>query len=496
MRHPHSEIETITGQFKIGGGRKVFGSLHINRAESKLSLFDDIPFPSSAEDYEYVEGELYDGRFVSLIQGINMGSTSRFSAAGARKYSHSIFPHFITLGPAHVDPAQQCVEEISFVMKDAHAIFHDVEAFDTVMNANDIAPALQEAISDTRTVKFGQCPTVAYFTGNFEIASISTSLGDISVQHRPSVSPGGPKGVRMDNSILVTLQPPSSLKFPDVIASLQTLLRFFGLIAGRHQTLDQLMLTIAGHRPNAIQVHRSFDASSSHGETANSELHVRDVLVSTLHDQSELERTLQQYLALEDDRHDARIRFHSSIIDSSHYTIDRLVAAANMFDILPDSTYPANTELTPEILEAKREARRIFKALPDSFERSSILGALGRIGHLSLKHKIMSRVASTYLDKYFPGLDEVLKEAVNCRNHYVHGSRGGIDYSRNTELIMFFTDALEFSFAASDLIDCGWKFTRWRDAPLLQNHPFAKFVANYQNQLQRLHVVKNSRPAM
>jgi hypothetical protein len=63
----------------------------------------------------------------------------------------------------------------------------------------------------------------------------------------------------------------------------------------------------------------------------------------------------------------------------------------------------------------------------------------------------------------FPDSYLVLDEAVNCRNHYVHGSRAKIDDQEHFfETVPFFTDTLEFVFAASDLIEAGWNITSSR----------------------------------
>ena len=187
---------------------------------------------------------------------------------------------------------------------------------------------------------------------------------------------------------------------------------------------------------------------------------------------------------MDPERHDSRARLRSALNIGRQYTIDRLIAAANIFDILPESAYPEKLALSQELATAKAEARKLFKPLPDSIERSSMLSAIGRIGGLSLKHKVRYRVTSTGLDKHFPQLVEVLEEAVNCRNHYVHGSPGRIDYSSNFDLVYFFTDALEFTFAASDLIDAGWDFSRWKNGRPAYSHPFGTFLVNYPDQLK------------
>ena len=84
-----------------------------------------------------------------------------------------------------------------------------------------------------------------------------------------------------------------------------------------------------------------------------------------------------------------------------------------------------------------------------------------------------------------PDLDTVLFEAVDCRNHFVHGSKTKINYVRN-EYLFFFVDTLEFVFAASELIDSGWDITRWMKQWTSLSHPFSRFMIEYNGPQKRL----------
>jgi hypothetical protein len=81
----------------------------------------------------------------------------------------------------------------------------------------------------------------------------------------------------------------------------------------------------------------------------------------------------------------------------------------------------------------------------------------------------------------------VLEQAVNCRNHYVHGGPSKIDYRNHFfETVAFFTQTLEFVFAASDLIDAGWSFTRWFQQGTTGSHPFGTYCSYYKDNLRAL----------
>jgi hypothetical protein len=119
------------------------------------------------------------------------------------------------------------------------------------------------------------------------------------------------------------------------------------------------------------------------------------------------------------------------------------------------------------------------------------LNALGRMGKSNLKQKIRHRAQPLIeaAGKRFPELVTVTDEAVNCRNHYVHGSGSKgprFDYSDNLDTVFFFTDTLEFVFAASDLIEAGWDVKAWSELMTTMSHPFAQYRINYDFHLKKL----------
>ena len=110
------------------------------------------------------------------------------------------------------------------------------------------------------------------------------------------------------------------------------------------------------------------------------------------------------------------------------------------------------------------------------------------MGKSNLKQKIRHR-AQRLIDvagKGFPELLTVTDEAVNCRNHYVHGSDPRFDYSGNFDAVVFFIDTLEFVFAASDLMEAGWDVKPWSETYTTMSHPFSRYRVNYAAGLQML----------
>lgn len=493
------ETDNLTGTFRLENGRTVFGSLCVRGEVSKVSLFADTEFPPIPEDYTYLTGDLHDGRLATLFRCTLERIERRSTNPDRSKHSAQLFPHFVALGCQHIPPLAPCISQISFAMRDASSVFYDFDAFSRVLDPTPFVTLLANDKAQFRHIDIGESPIIGYFTGKFDIAVVETTLGAVRAHHCPTETMGGPRGFRIDNKVMVTLTPTEPLTFEEGIYQLAALLRFFELLLGCAQPLTDLKVRLSGQdkRSRSIDIYRSF-APDPRNAVDSEEVRSpgpRDVLVSTADSAEQYAIVLKNYLASDCERHDGRGRLRSALNTGRRYTIDRIIAAANLFDILPDSAYPAKATISEEFATAKVEARKLFKALPDSIERSGILGAIGRIGELSLKHKVRHRVTSTGLDKHFPQLVDVLEEAVNCRNHYVHGSAGRIDYPSNFNAVCFFTDALEFAFGASDLIDAGWDFLDWKKGSSGDSHPFSTFSAGYKEQLKYFNELMKSNPS-
>ena len=162
-----------------------------------------------------------------------------------------------------------------------------------------------------------------------------------------------------------------------------------------------------------------------------------------------------------------------------------------MYDLLPETCFPDMPPPDRDLAVSVQDAKEMFRELPYSTDQQSVLGALGRVGSLTLKRKIRFRaeVILQLIGERVPNIDRVAEEAVNMRNHFVHGSTARIDYMDNSKLGIFMTDTLEFVFAASDLVDAGWNIGDWVERGPHLHHPFGSYLVDYAenwNELKRL----------
>lgn len=473
------------GTFAISPSRDVYGELALAGGDTTLYLRDKELIHAHAIPDQCIKGVLHDLTKVTLVKCITTSDLCSHSRSEEQYYSANIFPHYVVLGDSHIAPNDKTVTEVHFVIDDASTLFYDFDAFGTLIDARPFIEQIANANGLEREIIIGPNPKIQYFTGKEEIFSAETILGRVSASHNPSGDFGGPDGVSMKNTIYVTIAFQGAIAFEEAIEHTSTLLRYFEILVGRPQNIIKLDLQIKSNEeyPIYLQVHWSMppQRNPQHNETSP---HPSSILMDAVRQPDKFARVLSSWLERNRAWQDARIRFSNSFSNQRHYSIERLVGAANMFDILPSSAIPPNIQLSEELQRAKFDCQVIFKKLPQSAERDSVLNALGRLGKSALKHKIRHR--SQHLLGLFQDINLITDEAVNCRNHYVHGSVSRFDYSNNIDATIFFTSTLEFVFATSDLAEAGWDIASWKNTSSTISHPFAEYRTSYDENLKQL----------
>lgn len=477
------------GVFTISPGKEIYGELTFAGPNTSLYLRDNEYFDTQAIPGQCLKGTLYDLTKVTLLQCITTSGTGSAATRGKERYYFaSIFPHYVLHGDRQIAPDDKTITEVHFVVDDASALFYDFDAFGSLIDARPFIEQIAHANRLEREIPIGPRPEILYFTGKCEIFKADTLLGRISASHNPTHTLGGPNGVQLKNTIFMTIVFKEASTFDETIAHMLTLLRYIEVLVGRRQNLLRLTLSIKSDDewPSVLNVYWSMPPRRDPSD--NSERpHPADVLVDAVRQPDAFSRVLESWLDRDQAWHDARLRFSNSF-GQKQYDINRLIGSANMFDILPSSAVPPDVPLSEELKSAREGCIKIFKELPKSPERDSVLSALGRIEKSALKHKIRYRgkfLVDTVGER-FPDLFTVTDEAVNCRNHYVHGTEPRFDYSNESDSVIFFTDTLEFVFAASDLIEAGWDVRAWAEIPTSMSHPFGQYRVSYAENLRKL----------
>lgn len=478
------------GKFAMPGQTDVYGELSLDGYDSKLLLHD-------------VEGKYGPNSLPATLHGV-IDTTIRISLLDCipvkmdrsvdhdgkpSKYRLEVFPHHVLSGTIHIGEHDAIFTSIMFTLTDATTLFYDFDSFGLLPTNPDLIKSMFEELSKAsgREITPGEHPEIAYFSGKHSIIEVSTELGKISAQNLPSMSFGSPKGVSITNAIWVELEFKSPRKFDEALTAAYGLEPLFSMIAGRPQRFEEMRL-IAGSMAPAARIFDLYSTMRSSIRFLGKPPHPADLPIDPIQRPSEYSGVLTDWVKRAPMWADARARYSNSL-RKEVFDIDRLVGSANMFDILPSDAVPKDIELPSDLVAARDQSQQLFQKLPNSAERSSILSALGRLGKSTLKQKVRWRASSiiALVGDKFPDLNWVLDEAVNCRNHYVHGTPSKVDYAANfQDTTSFFTKSLEFVFGASDLIDAGWDIKAWASRSSTLSHPFFEFRHSYKDNLAAL----------
>ncbi|SDY67570.1 hypothetical protein SAMN04515617_11910 [Collimonas sp. OK242] len=476
------------GNFTIPNEQKVFGNLHLNGRSTVLHLQPKAEL-SPLDENSVINGELGDLRKVSCLQCV-VGSTGGGFRGDAGQYHYAdIFPHFVTIGDQHLKPDAHSIKAAHFTTNDVPLIFNDFGAFGHFTDSNSLVKSFVKENRPTHEIALGDSPEIFYFSGKDEVIAVDTPIGQFRVSHRPSYRTGGSNGSLVKNSMIVTLEYSEPVVLGVCIERLMSIHRFLSLMAGRKQSIESVSLELVGHsvsKPSLLELHWSF--APKRPKKDDNVPRIGDIPLDAVRRPEEFKVVLKNWLSREAEWRTARIRYAGCMGKGNSYSIDRIVAAANMFDILPQDAMPSASPLSDELIKAQKDCREILKRLAVGVERDSILGALGRMNQPSLTKKVLHRVdmVNVHLASQFPELASVATTAVKIRNFFVHGSSGGFDPEKLEPLLPFLTNTLEFIFAASDLINAGWDAPAWGKRHHSRGHNFISFRWGYENHLALL----------
>ncbi|MCK0544384.1 hypothetical protein JTE78_16755 [Pseudomonas syringae pv. aptata] len=485
------------------------GTLKIAGADSSLKLVGQKFWHSPEFEHTDIHGVLNDGKKVSLLNCVLHGKTThRFDETS---HCESIFfPNYVAVGEEFIRSGESVIQAVRYHFENVDSLIGAHKTFKALhTNAEEVRQILERDHNRKEQIgekhgwpklefdpQIGEDPHLLYFSGIWEIITGQADLGRISLTNRTSHNMGSATGIGISNEVTVNIEFAESKTLDVAIHMLLTLHGLFELSLGHRQRYRWIELELT-HRstdsaldiPSRARLYWSMCNDRVEGE---SEVSLVDVLISPERRPEEFSKVMTGWVNSAETMGHPRARFATAFFDN--YSVNRIVGAANMFDLLPESHAPKAKEADALLKEAVEKCRKIFTSLPDSFARQSVLSSLGRVGKASLRDKIYHRAEKVvaaggekFQDLYLP-----CNHAVLSRNHYVHGSKGSFDYENNFTEFAFLTDTLEFVFAASDLLDLGWDLKGWIEQGTSMTHPFAVYVVNYLDNINRLKALLKS----
>ena len=479
------------------------GHLRIAGADSLCTLIGESAWAFSDTECADMHGTLSDGRIASLLRCVRRSQTQH-RIGNFTQFESEFFPNYVVVGNVPIRSNEAVIQAVRYHSKNLGNMVYGNKTFRSLHPDREQVRALLErehqkseeyAIehnwpSEPFDPEIGTHPGLLYFSGIGEIVVSDAVIARVTLSNRTSYSMGSASGIGFDNKIMANIEFREPKKLSETIRALYTLHGLFELSLGHRQRYDIIELELT-HQLQLGQ--RSIPHTArlywSHGNdrvVGDHKTHPIDVLLAPDRRPDEFGKVVTGWMDSDGIMGDPRERFATAFFGS--YGINRIVGAANMFDLLPESRAPKKKEPDTALAVAANECRRIFKALPDSFARQSMLSALGRIGIASLRDRVYHRadkIISVAGDN-FPDLYLPCNHAVLARNHYVHGSDASFNYQDNFIEFMFITNTLEFVFAASDLIDMGWDLKGWMSEGTTMSHEFGTYVANYAGNMRRL----------
>ena len=344
------ENTIYSGKFKILPDTDVAGSLTIAGPNSSLHVWGEGFAP--IDDGVTVTGYLQNLRKVSLSDCWPSGRTWYGIRSDSEETWHcTLHPGLIVIGNEHLLPNDKEIVEANFTFDDAATLFYDRSAFGIVHPHEDESRAsLLEQIGElkNRKIESGPHPIITYFSGKSDIVSVDTAMGKISVSRRIETGFGGPDGIGIKNEINTKIKFPEPVDSDHATRSVRKLLWLFEIIIGRPQNTTKLSFFKGEERQRAEPfevIQCGFPIYERDDEERYSD---HDLLINPIQRQEEFSRIVVNWLDRYGTWEDARSRFFNGFFKQKSYDIDRLVGAANMFDILPDSALPPRTEVSAE----------------------------------------------------------------------------------------------------------------------------------------------------
>ncbi|MFA5826140.1 MAG: hypothetical protein WC825_09235 [Gallionellaceae bacterium] len=470
------------GTFQLHG-LDVWGELTLAGENTQLILRTEkkVVDPGTSE---VIHGQLHDFTLVSCLQCVGGDMpTQAWNVDGKHTSSWNVFPHQVLVGHSHFNPSEDRIRKMWFSTGDIYQIFDDFDSFGTL-----VAPAeqLQSVLPQTigkRQVPKGPKPRFVYFAGRSNLLEASLSFGKLEVQHWPMAQTDS-HGARITTQMMVQVEFEAAVNLEECLSKVASIGQFLSLVAGRTQGIENVQFAIDGrdNKELPLSLYWSLGPQQASGQKLDIPSWT-DMPLDGIRRAVEFRQVIERWFST--NQHAiARARLHLCREAGNRFDVDRLVAAANLFD---HTNALAPTEVPPELAKVRDECLRALKELPLTDERDSAIMALSRIGTQTLMKKVLFRATVLRGHIRLEDMDKVLRQAILCRNYFVHGSDDKrFNYDVVKSYTPFLTETLEFVFAAAELIECGWGAREWQNRFHTGHHWFSRFISDYPQASQEL----------
>ena len=244
-----------SGRFSLAGGIELLGDLTLSAGATSLDLYSKELI--NVHENRDIFGIFHDLSKVSLINCVTMQGGSGWRGNDTYNFA-KVFPHFALFGEEHIESGDRKITEVSFVVDDAPCLFHDFQAFGSVIGARYYMEQIAASRDGRPSIEIGEYPSLFYFTGKHEIFIANTVIGKISATHSVSYASPGPEGINVNNTIRLNIACGAPQTIDETIAHVIGILNFLGVIAGRPQNVLELSFQIGNDkegRPKSLDAY-------------------------------------------------------------------------------------------------------------------------------------------------------------------------------------------------------------------------------------------------
>ena len=440
--------------FDAGEERRIAGHLKLKRGgllDSNIVSIVDDKFVHVA-DGGSLHGISEAGK-VSVLDCVRGGTLGGTSRADFMIYHGDVSFRYALFGKRHINIDQKCIRGIQFTLEGVESSVFVNDKFERFGHLRDPDEAILNAIERTRPEYLksefvrGKA-MVSYFTGDWDfLPRFETVLGTVHVGRSMQVDSFG-RGMEDASYIAVDFDDgPTSLE--GAWEKMRDIRQFFAWMMGYVPRWKDVVVFTVRRDEGGFRGDMDGDLEVfGPNEWAEVPEGAKDcgTLIDASSHPDHFMDVIRKWLKRNGDgrRKSANARFFGSMQGASHRFIeDTIVSTANTFDLLPDEDKPK--------------------------------GARPPLGSI-VRHR-----AEFVLDKFgrdgLQRLEDVIRLAVKCRNHYTHGldDSDDVDFS-NFEIVFFLAGTLEFIYGASELLICGWD----PDKSLRDEwHPLGGYIKSY-----------------
>jgi ApeA N-terminal domain 1 len=483
---------SFLGHFTVQGTDHA-GALFMDGANSKLEIYSDEFLHLKDEEMTCVRGVSKEGVSISAVYCVPLILSGSASYYDKNKSYMTLRPNYVILGPRYLEPEENVIAAISFTFSEANQLFYDWSTFGRIFRKHRLSfGQLREILRGVRRApkhrRRGGHLDLYYRWDRGPILEVGCDVGKITVWNATGGKFPSPDGLDVRNRVRITCAFSTPVNLEAALLVQRQMMSLFELAAQARQNVDDITLEHTGAPDETPLILRMIHEER---EKVDMLMPTDALLNGGLHEE-EFTTVLTRWMDTSSDRRAARQRFMDGFRRGYSYKTDRLIGAANAFDLLPSTDFskhgalPAEVEsLIAELEDRVKAAAKDNPAINDHKER--LLNNLGLVRGLNLRNKVLQRWATvpSCIASKLPEMENAIAHSVHARNFFVHGSEVKMSAQAVYDLAPFFTDTLEFVFGISELCHCGWDADRWaKDGYSLSRYKW--YMSQFPTYMERL----------